>query len=105
MTFRVEITARARDEADAIFAWTAENRSPGQAEVWYRGLFEEIESLTRQPARCPVARESRKLPEEVRELVLGKPSHRHRYRILFTLRGDLVTVLSIHHSARADFEP
>jgi plasmid stabilization system protein ParE len=45
VTYRVEITDQARDDADAIHAWIAENASPEQAERWYQGLFTQIETL------------------------------------------------------------
>ena len=44
---------------------------PAFAEEWYQQLFKQIETLTRHPTRCPVAPESRKFAEEIRELVSG----------------------------------
>jgi plasmid stabilization system protein ParE len=105
MTFRIEVTARARDDADTIHAWMAENISPAHAEKWYRELFERIETLIQHPSRCPIAPESRKLPAEIRELTHGKQRHKHKYRILFAIQGDVVSILSVYHSSRADFEP
>lgn len=105
MTWRIEITARARDDADTIHAWMAENISPAFAEKWYQELFDQIETLTKQPARCPVAPESRKVAEEIRELTHGKQKHKHKYRILFAIREDAVVVLSVFHSSRKEFEP
>jgi plasmid stabilization system protein ParE len=103
--YRIEITARARDGADAAHAWMAEPISPAFAERWYRELFEQIETLTRHPTRCPVAPESRKFPEEIRELGYGKCPHKHKYRIIFAIRDDVVAILYIHHSARKELEP
>jgi plasmid stabilization system protein ParE len=103
--YRIEITARARDDADAAYAWMAENISPAHAETWYRQLFEQIETLTRQPTRCPVAPESRKFPQEIRELTHGKRRHKHKYRVLFTIHEDVVSILYVHHSSRKKLEP
>ncbi|WP_406697361.1 type II toxin-antitoxin system RelE/ParE family toxin [Singulisphaera sp. Ch08] len=103
--FRVEITAKARDDADEAYAWMVENISPANAEKWYQELFEQIETLTKHPARCPVASESRKFPEEIRELIYGKQRHKHKYRILFTIRQDVVAILHVYHSARNELEP
>ncbi len=50
------------------------------------------------PARCPLAPENDEFEEEIRELLYGK--RQHRYRILFTIRGETVIVLHIRHGAR-----
>ena len=62
-----------------------------------------METLTRQPTRCPRAIESGKFPEELRELLYGK--RRSKYRIIFTIRDDEVVVLYVHHGARNELEP
>jgi plasmid stabilization system protein ParE len=103
--YKLEITDRARDNADAAYAWMAENVSPAFAEKWYQGLFKQIESLMKLPTRCPVARESPKFPEKIQELVYGKPKHKHKYRILFTIREDTVVILYVYHSSRKELEP
>lgn len=72
---------------------------------WYQGLFEQIETLTRQPRRCPFPAEAEIFSEEVRELLYGKRGHENKYRILFTIRGELVVILFIHHTARKELEP
>ena len=63
MTYRLRVTARAVADADEAYAWIAEHRSPAQAERWYQGLFKQMETLTRQPTRCPRAAESDKFPK------------------------------------------
>jgi plasmid stabilization system protein ParE len=103
--YRLEITDRARDDADAAFEWMAENISPAFAEKWYQGLYKQIGTLTKLPTRCPVARESRKFPEKIQELLYGKPKHKHKYRILFTIRDDTVVILYVYHSSRNELEP
>jgi plasmid stabilization system protein ParE len=103
--YRIEIAASAQADADAAYAWMAENISPAFAEKWYRELFKQIDTLTKHPQRYPVARESHKFPEEIRELIYGKRKHKNKYRILFAIRQDAVAILYIHHSARADIEP
>lgn len=103
--YRLEITERARDDADAAHAWMSENISQAYADKWYQGLFQHIETLIKHPGRCPVARESSKFPEKIQELVYGKVRHKHKYRILFEIRGNVVAILYIHHSSRQDLEP
>ena len=103
--YQLEVTERARDDADAAYAWMTENVSPVFAEKWYQGLFKQIETLTKLPTRCPIARESRKFPEKIQELVYGKVKHKHKYRILFTIRDDTVVILYVYHSSRKDLKP
>lgn len=103
MTFRIEITARAQADADAAYEWIAAHLSPARAERWYQGLFQKIEILQHQPLRCPLAAENDKFPEEIRELLYGKRPN--RYRIIFTLRDDVVVILFIHHGARDEIQP
>jgi plasmid stabilization system protein ParE len=103
--FQIEITERAIADADAAHEWMVEHISVDYATKWYRELFEQIETLARQPARCPIARESAKFPEEIRELIFGKRRHKHKYRILFAIRGQEVVVLYVYHSSRKELDP
>jgi plasmid stabilization system protein ParE len=103
--YRIEITASAQADADRAYAWMAENISPAVAEKWYQELCKQIETLTRHPGRCPVAAESCKFAQEIRELVHGKRRHKHKYRILFAIREDVVAVLYVYHSSRKALEP
>ena len=99
------ISTRARDDADAAYAWMAENISPDFAKKWYQGLFSQIETLTEHPNRCPESRESPRFSEKIQEIVYGKNRHKHKYRILFTIREDVVSILYIYHSARKELKP
>ncbi len=83
----------------------AGNISLDFAEKWYQGLFQQMETLTRHPTRCPLAKESPKFPEEIRELTSGKSRHKHKSRILFSIHEDVISILSVYHSSRAEFEP
>jgi len=101
--YRLRVTARAIRDADAAYEWNAEHRSRTHAERWYQGLFKQMETLTRNPTRCPLADESDKFPQELRELLYGK--RQNKYRILFAIRNNDVVVLYIHHSARGELDP
>lgn len=103
MSYRLRITARAVGEADAAHAWMVEHLTQEAADRWYRGLFDQMETLGRQPLLCPRAAESEKLSEEIREQVYGKG--KIMYRILFTIRHSDVVILSIHHAARDEWVP
>ena len=78
MTYRLRVTARAVADADEAYAWISEHLSSAQTERWYQGLFKQMETLTRQPNRCPRAAESDRFPEELRELLYGKRNNKYR---------------------------
>ena len=104
MTYEVAITDRAHAEFDGAYAWWAANRSPEQAAKWYNGFSAAIRELARNPDRWPLAREKEQFPFEIRELhygLGGRPTH----RAIFTIRPEMVLVLSIRHMAQADLSP
>jgi len=84
--------------------WWATNRSIAQAQRWYDGFVDMLESLADQPQRCPLARENGDFPYELRELHYGIGS-RPTHRALFTVRPDAVVVLSIRHGSQRDVTP
>jgi plasmid stabilization system protein ParE len=103
LSYQIEFTDRAMDDADAAFARIYEH-SPRRAATWYQKLFQHIDTLAEHPTRCPLARESRKFSMEIRELLYGKRSN--KYRIIFTIRdANTVVILYIYHGARHDLEP
>src|SRR5687768_12686888 len=101
MTYDIRLTAKAEGQLKAAARWWSEHRSHEQAERWYNDFLKKLESLAKNPARCPLARENRALTIEIRELAYGlgrKPTH----RALFEIRADAVIVYAIRHAARAD---
>jgi plasmid stabilization system protein ParE len=64
---------------------------------WLRGIRLKINTLKTGPHRCPVDPDSAAYGQEVRVLIHGK--RRGVYRVLFTIRGDTVYVLTVRHSA------
>ena len=101
MTHRVVLTTQADCQLEHAAAWWAEHRSPGQAARWYAGFSEAIAALAQHPERCPLAPENGHFRYEIRELHYGLGS-RPTHRAVFTIRPDMVLVLSIRHAAQAD---
>jgi plasmid stabilization system protein ParE len=98
MAFRVEITPKARQDADAILEWLLAQEAGEAGLRWFRKLEEALASLTQLPTRCRLAPENPSVPFEMRQLLYG---HRpHAYRILFTIEGEVVYVLHIRHGRR-----
>ena len=98
MTFRVETTAAAEQDADAILDWLLSEHAGDAGVRWFRALQDAITSLAEFPARCPLAPESAVFPFEVRHLLYGHAPH--VYRILFTIEDKTVYVLHIRHGRR-----
>ncbi len=98
MEHRIEIAPLAILQSEEVRERIAE-RSPAQAARWERRFFETIESIRKMPRRCPVVpEETERFGEEVRELLCGK--RRNIYRILYTIRGDVIRVVAIRHGSR-----
>jgi plasmid stabilization system protein ParE len=98
MAFRVEISAQAASDAEAILEWLMSEHAGDTGIRWFLALEDAIASLATFPARCPIATESARFPFEVRQLLYGhKP---HVYRILFAIDGQTVNVLHIRHGRR-----
>jgi plasmid stabilization system protein ParE len=93
MTFRVETTAAAEQEADALLDWLQSEHAGDAGVRWFLALQDAIASLAEFPARCPLAPENLAFPFEVRHLLNGHAPH--VYRILFTIEGETVYVLHI----------
>jgi hypothetical protein len=81
MTFRVETTATAEREADAILDWLLSEHAGETGMRWFAALYDAIASLAELPTRCPLAPESALFPFEVRQLLYGRKPN--VYRILF----------------------
>jgi plasmid stabilization system protein ParE len=99
MAFQVRTTKQAEAQIEATYQWLSQS-NPTYADQWFRGLMNTIATLQEKPLRCSLARESRTLPEEVRQLLYGKG--RHRYRILFVVREETVHVLYVRGTAQDD---
>jgi plasmid stabilization system protein ParE len=99
VTYRVILQPRAERDIQGAAYWIRdESKSLSIALRWIRGIRSRIASLKSNPKRCPIDPDSEAYGEEVRVLLHGK---RHRkYRILFAIRGNVVHVLTIRHSAR-----
>ena len=90
MKFHVELTRRAKDDVDVIISWIAKH-SPQGARTWSLRLQSVLEALSTTAATCSLAPEDGYGDTEIRQLVFktrrGKP-----YRILFTIRDDVVFI-------------
>lgn len=98
MRYEVTLHPDAEKELKAAHAWLAE-RSLVAAERWRQGLLRKAATLASFPERCPLAPESEKLGEPVRQLLCGRRGA-SRYRLLFVVEQGRVVVLHIRHGAQ-----
>jgi plasmid stabilization system protein ParE len=103
MTFRVETTAAAEQDADAILDWLLSQHAGETGFRWFLALKDDIASLAEFPKRCPLAPERVALPFEVRHLLYGHPPH--VYRILFMIEDQTVYILHIRQGRRQPLKP
>jgi plasmid stabilization system protein ParE len=103
MTYRVIIEPSAEWGIRDVVRWIREHQSPAAAAKWYNALEKKVETLKTHPRRCPLAAESDKFPEEIRELLHGR--RRQKYRVLFAIREDAVHVIYVRHGAQDEIEP
>ena len=102
MTYRIEISSVAESEADQAFLQLSQRTSPEYAKQWYGGLLNAIESLSKMPKRCTLARENPYFSQEIRQLLYGRG--RNTYRILFTILeandSSTVRILHVRHASQ-----
>jgi plasmid stabilization system protein ParE len=97
VTHKVVVTAEAYEGLRDVYR-VLRNASPAFAKSWAKGLRQSIRGLSRFPARCPIAPESREFDGVIRELLYGS-GNRGTYRILFTIVGKTVFVLHVRHGS------
>lgn len=103
MNYDVVLSRQAERELNETADWIArQSASPAAAEQWFDGFINTLLSLERMPQRCGFAREHRRFPCELRQILYGR---KRTYRALFTIRENRIVVLTIRHTARADITP
>lgn len=97
-SFAINVRPAATDDILRFVRRIARTVSPASAARWNNGIFARIDTLSSDPARCPLADEAAALGFDLRMLLYGRG--RHVYRILFTIDGDTVNVLRVRHAAQ-----
>jgi plasmid stabilization system protein ParE len=95
LEYSVEITEAALADAENYVRFLQEDRQqPLAAERWWNGLLDAILSLETMPGRCSVIPEQKHFARELRHLIYAS------HRIIFSINGNLVTVVRIYHGAQ-----
>ena len=90
--FHVRITQTAEKDIEDAWSFIAQD-SPEEAERFIGRLEEQIETLERFPARCPLIPENEILGTRYRHLLYGN------YRTVFRIARKTVYVLRVIHGA------
>ena len=91
--YRVDITASA--EADIVELWDyIAQENPDSATAFILRMEEQIGTLERFPARCPLIPENELLGTQYRQMVFGP------YRTIFSIIASRVVILRVIHGAR-----
>lgn len=93
MSFRVEMSARAFADLDQLTASLAEWSHEAADRLTAR-FYEALPRLELRPFSCGLAYEDPAFPEELRHRLFEIRKGR-KYRALFVVRGDVVTILCI----------
>lgn len=96
--FQLRVSAPAEAEIGSAYLYIHQD-SPMSAAKWRLGLFEAAESLRTFPERCGFAPENGPFEFEIRQFIYGS------YRMLFTVRDDVVVILHVRHGARERMNP
>ncbi len=94
MKYRVLVSDKAIDDVIRNSEWWARHHSQEEAARWETEIFAKIYSLDIFPESHSLAHENPDFPYELREALFGLGS-RPGYRILFTVDGDSVNVLTV----------
>lgn len=92
MTYRVVITAAAKQNLRDAYLWAAD-RAPHTAALWLQRFEAELQTIANFPERFQLAPENAFVEPEIRQLVFGR--RLSAYRALFTIIGEEVQVLHI----------
>ena len=97
MAYRVNLTPRAKQDLDTIYA-TVIREAPYRGPQWFDRFEQSILSLSHLPERCTIVPKLSSGDRTVRQLLFGR--RRHVYRIYMAIFGDVVSVLHVRHGAR-----
>ncbi len=101
--YRLVITETAESDIAAVLEWFRTQRASAAGGRWFNQLLSRLDTLEQHPDRCPMAAESNRIGQEIRELLFGR--RRFKYRILFRIKRSTVEILRVWHCSRDDIPP
>jgi plasmid stabilization system protein ParE len=89
-SYKVEFLPTAKQDLRLSYEWGVKTWGKTQAQKWLQEVYTTCKKRLRQfPESCPIAPESEDLGRELRQFVID------RYRVIFIVNGDVVTVLQV----------
>lgn len=104
MTFRVIILPQAHRDIDRNADWWADHHSVAQAVRWSDAIYDQIETLADLPESNALSVENDDFPYEIRDKLVGL-GPRPSYRAVFTIKDDMVCVLTVRRGAQGVLRP
>ena len=104
MRYRIDYLPSAHRDVEAVFHWTAA-RSAGGAASWYRACMAAIERLETSAVACGIAEEDEDHDGITIREALFKTRRGRMFRILFIVRGSVVSVLHVRSCSQGPLPP
>jgi plasmid stabilization system protein ParE len=95
MTYRVVLQRLAKHDLQSAYDWAAA-QAPEAARRWLNRFEQTLQTLSFQPERRPLARESAKSIAKLRELLFGKRPY--VFRAIFAIDDQVVRVLRVRRA-------
>src|SRR5215218_1789295 len=103
MSYRITYSNRAEGDIRQTMEWWRDNRSRVQAARWIEEIFPAIEMLSDDPERFPLAPETDLHPGGLRQFLFGV-GRSITHRVIFTIDGDEVKIVTVRHVARRELQ-
>ena len=104
MKYRVTVLPQATADIERNAKWWADHHSVEQAAHWLYTVRDQLETLRDFPASHPLSAENDEFPFEIRDKLVGLGSRRG-YRAVFTIKDDVVFVLTVRAAAEDRLTP
>jgi plasmid stabilization system protein ParE len=92
-TFKVEFLPTAIRNLEISYQWGVSVCGKKAAQKWLRDFYSTCRArLSRIPNGCPFAPENEDIDRELRHLIIG------RYRSIFFVTGDIVSIVNVRGS-------
>lgn len=99
MNFVVRVHGQAKQDIARNALWWAENHSVDKALEWIDSVESHLQELSENPEKWGLALESGLFAYEIRERLVGL-GNRRTYRALFSIKRDVVHVLTVQRCSQ-----
>jgi plasmid stabilization system protein ParE len=97
MIYRVRLQPPAQRDLDEAYLWAARH-APETAARWLSRFEGALQTLSRNPQRCMLAPEHKKMKREIRQYLFGRKPN--VFRAVFLIVDDTVRIVRIRRATR-----